>query len=72
MDPKDALQRVSQRGAKDRMEGMDLSFHQNLRNAFLIIAAKEPDRCVVINAAQDADKVHQDIIQVVQERLLKC
>ena len=72
MEPKEALQRVAERGAKDRMEGMDLSFHYNLRNAFLDIARKEPDRCVVINAAQEPQKVHEDIVRVIQERLLKC
>lgn len=72
MDPKVALQRVNERGAKDRMEGMDLSFHYNLRNAFLDIAQKEPDRCVVINAAQQPEKVHQDIVKAIEERLLKC
>ncbi|MBP5534374.1 MAG: dTMP kinase [Alphaproteobacteria bacterium] len=72
MEPKEALQRVAQRGAKDRMEGMDLSFHYNLRNAFLDIAKKEPTRCAVINANQDPVNVHNDIIKVIQERLLKC
>lgn len=72
MAPEDALQRVDKRGEKDRMEGMDLSFHHNLRNAFLDIAKREPERCAVINAAQEPQKVHEDIVQVIQERLLKC
>ena len=71
MKPEEALKRVAARGAKDRMEGMDLSFHYNLRNAFLDIAGKEPHRCVVIDAAQEPQKVHQDIVSVIQERLIK-
>ena len=70
MDPTEALQRVAERGEKDRMEGMDISFHNNLRNAFLDIAAKEPNRCAVINANQAPQKVHEDIIRVIRERLL--
>lgn len=65
-----ALQRVDKRGEKDRMEGMDLSFHENLRSAFLDIAKREPERCVVIDANQSPEKVHIDIVSVIQERLL--
>ena len=54
------------------MEDMDLSFHQNLRNAFLDIAKREPERCVVIDAAQGVEAVHQSIIKKVEEKLLKC
>lgn len=72
MEPEAALARVSQRGEKDRMEGMDLSFHHNLRNAFLDIAKNEPARCVVINANQTAEQVHADIVKVISERLLRC
>lgn len=72
MEPEIALERVSKRGQKDRMEGMDLSFHQNLRNAFLDIAQKEPNRCVIIDANQIPENVHKDIVNVIEERLLKC
>ncbi|MBE6449126.1 MAG: dTMP kinase [Alphaproteobacteria bacterium] len=72
MDPQIALERVNKRGNMDRMEGMDLSFHQNLRSAFLDIAQKEPSRCVVINANQTPEKVHADIVFAIEERLTLC
>ena len=72
MDPEIALNRVSKRGEKDRMEGMDLSFHKNLRNAFLDIAKNEPSRCAIINANQTPEQVHADIVNVISERLLQC
>ena len=72
MDPEIALNRVSLRGEKDRMEGMNLSFHQNLREAFLDIAKREPERCVVINANQDVEQVHSDIVKLVSERFSLC
>ncbi len=72
IDPVEGLKRVTGRGAKDRMEDMDLSFHQNLRAAFLDIAGKEKERCVVINAAQSPQAVHNDIVKAIQKRLLKC
>jgi dTMP kinase len=52
-----------------RYESMGLEFHRRLREAFLDIAKREPDRCVVIDATQIKDKVHQDILHVLRERL---
>ena len=72
MEPEIALERVSKRGQKDRMEGMDLSFHRNLRNAFLDIAQKEPNRCIVIDANQSPEAVHNEIVKAIEERLLIC
>lgn len=44
-----AAMRRGQAG-KDRFEAEDVGFHRKLRQAFLDIAASEPERCVVINA----------------------
>jgi dTMP kinase len=40
-----------------------------LRKAFLEIAAREPERCVVINAAQPPDDVAKEIRGAVNTRL---
>lgn len=52
-----------------RFEGMDLKFHQNLRYAFLKIAAENPTRCKVIDANQSIEQVHQSIIEAFQEKV---
>lgn len=57
-------------GAEDRYERMDRAFHERLRQGFLDIARADSDRCVVIDAARDADAVHQDIVKAVKSRLL--
>ena len=62
IDPKDGLKRALARGENNRMEDMDLSFHENLRNAFLDIAKQEPERCVIIDASQTPNEVHKQII----------
>ena len=54
---------------EDRFERMGDSFHQKLRQAFLDIAAAEPDRCVVIDATRDEDAVAEAIWQAVSSRL---
>ena len=52
-----------------RFESRQLEFHHNLRRGFLEIAAREPQRCVVINADADIETVHQRVIKAVQQRL---
>ena len=56
-------------GAEDRYERMDREFHQRLRAGFLDIAAREPDRCVVVDADRDPDTVHAGVRAAVAERL---
>jgi dTMP kinase len=67
------LERASDRrggeGA-DRFEAEDRSFHDRLRQAFLAIAEREPERCAVINAGADVNTVANEIWQIVEQRLL--
>lgn len=46
-----------------RFEKADISFHERLRNGYLEMAQKEPERFIVINAAQEVNKVRDDIIK---------
>ena len=69
------LARASQRReisgeAQDRYEEEGLAFHGRVRDAFLKIAAAEPDRCVVIDAAGPPDSVERLIWAEVEGRLL--
>jgi len=57
-------------GGEDRYERMDRDFHERLRQGFLEIARGEPDRCVVIDAAQDENSVHAAIVAALGERLV--
>lgn len=64
------LRRAGRRGgAEDRYERMAPEFHARLREGFLAIAAGEPDRCVVIDAAQPPERVHEDVLAALTERL---
>lgn len=53
---------------EDRYELMGLEFQKRLRKGFLEIARQNPDRCVIINADNDIDAVHADIMQIIEER----
>jgi dTMP kinase len=66
------LERAKQRRGKaqaDRFEGEGAEFHEKLREAYLAIAASEPDRCVVIDASASKEAVATAIWQAVQSRL---
>ncbi len=52
-----------------RFEGRELEFHENLRHGFLEIAKENPERCVVLNADKTIEELHQDVIDIVKERL---
>ncbi len=66
------LERASVRDgeAQGRFEAKGLEFHQALRAEFLAIAKAHPERCVVIDAAQDIDAVHAKVWATVAERLV--
>jgi dTMP kinase len=53
----------------DRFEAENAEFHEQLRKGFLDIAAKEPDRCVVIDARPAREEVASAVWTTVQSRL---
>lgn len=60
---------ASRHGGEDRYERMDIGFHQRLRDGFLDIARREPERCAVIDADADPDTVEARIRETVSARL---
>ncbi len=56
-------------GAEARFEGKGTAFHERLRQAFLEIAVREPERCAVVDAGGDMDAVEAALWGVVTERL---
>jgi dTMP kinase len=55
-------------GGVDRFEAEGLDFHRALRAGFLAIAKAEPERCRVIDGAQDEESVGRDIWRAVCAR----
>jgi dTMP kinase len=62
---------VERRGTAepDRFEAENAEFHQQLRDGFFTIAAKEPHRCVVIDASAAKEVVANKVWSTVQSRL---
>jgi dTMP kinase len=75
MDPEVAFRRVRERELEgalqatgDRFEREDLEWHRRLREAFLEIARRNAQRCVVIPAGQSEDALEQEIWDTLTRR----
>ena len=75
MDPEAAFKRVAERAVEDglaltgdRFEKEELDWHIRLRDGFLAIARANPDRCIVISAAQNEEALEAAIWEAVSQR----
>src|ERR671923_621088 len=63
LDPADGLAR--RRGERDRIEVEDLAFHRRVRDAFRELAAADPGRFAVVDAAGPVDRVAAQVLAAV-------
>ena len=56
---------------ENRFEQESLAFFTRVREGFLAIAQREPQRVVKIDARPPIEAVHEEILRVVKEKLLK-
>lgn len=69
LPPEEGLVRAGARGPHEaRFEKFDDDFHETLRKAFLDLARRSPERCVVIDASGSEDDVAARIWAVVAKR----
>lgn len=54
---------------KDRLESAGIEFHKRVRNGYLEIAKKNPQRIKVVDASQTIEDVQRDVIKIVEEVL---
>lgn len=66
VDPSIGLSRVQ---SPDRLESEPIEYHQRVRQAFVEIAAANPDRYLVVDADQDKDAIAQQIRRRVADLL---
>ena len=70
--PETGLKRADERrgnAAADRFEAEAFEFHKKLREAYLELAEREPQRCVVISAGADPATVAEFVWSAVSARL---
>ena len=72
LDPEEGLRRIAANNNREvnRLDVEKLSFHQKVREGFLLLAKKFPHRFVVIDASQNAQKVFEDAYKEI-ENILK-
>ncbi len=68
LDPEIGLQRL--KGAKDRLEQEKLQFHKEVRQGYLHLADKHPERILVIDAEPDAQTVFAQALQALEPHLM--
>ena len=72
LDPAVGLGRAHARGdavAEDRYERKGLAFHLRLREGFLDIMRRNPQRCRLVDAAQSVDEVEESVWAIVSRVL---
>lgn len=69
IDIETSMQRVGK--TKDRMESAGMDFFNRVRNGYLAIAKDEPNRVKVINSADTIDKIHNQVVELVEKVINK-
>ena len=62
------VKKTTKRGY-DRIESEDISFHQKVREGFYILAKKEPDRFIMIDAENPKENVLQIALKHIENKL---
>ncbi|MEZ4705138.1 MAG: dTMP kinase [Bdellovibrionota bacterium] len=63
---------VRQGDHRDRFEQEQKQFHQQVRQAYLDLAAREPQRVVLVDASQDPSKITGILLQVLSDMGIKA
>lgn len=67
IDTETSMERVG--AEKDRLESAGIEFHKRVRNGYLEIAKKNPQRIKVVDASQTIEDVQRDVIKIVEDVL---
>jgi dTMP kinase len=67
---KRAMARISRKSnrqsAEDRFEREDLAFHQAVRDGYLILAKKDPQRIRIVNANRAIEAIHREVLDILK------
>lgn len=73
IDPEVGLARIAANSAREvnRLDLEKLEFHKNVRDSFLLLAKRYPERYVVIDASKSMEEVAKDTIDAILNKLCK-
>lgn len=63
------LKRRERDGNWNRLDAYDLEFHRRVRQGYLALADSQPERWVVLDGQQEVNRVHTEIMRIVETRL---
>jgi len=69
LDPRIGLERAKGRELFDRMENQALDFHQRVRQGYLDLARREPQRVKVVDGSLGLDAISEQVWKLVQRVL---
>jgi dTMP kinase len=72
LDVETGLQRRANGGEWNRLDAYQLDFHRRVREGYLHLAAEEPQRWVIVDAARSWDEVQHDLQQVILQRVSRA
>jgi dTMP kinase len=67
-EPSVLAQRVSKRGANDRMEAESLNFRSRVREGYLALTKAKPHRVHLLDATQSIEALHQTVVETIEKR----
>ena len=59
--------RLKSNGNLDKFEKESVSFHKKIRNSYLELAKKEPNRFVIINGDQNINTIQDEIHSILDK-----
>lgn len=74
VDPRIGLKRIAANKGREvnRLDLEKIEFHDSVRQTFLSLAKRFPERFVVLDASKPFEEVVQDAYKAITERLSKC
>ncbi len=67
--PEEAIRRKTKARKLDRLEQEDLAFRKRVRNGYLGLARKEPDRFVILDGLANPARIHENIWVWIKNKL---
>jgi dTMP kinase len=61
--------KMDSRNQEGRFEEEDLAFHTRVREGYIQLATREPDRIRIIDGTQEVEAIHEEIIKIVFLRI---
>ncbi|MEK7433268.1 MAG: dTMP kinase [Cyanobacteriota bacterium] len=68
IDPNISMERIQERKL-DRIESEKIDFHNKVREGFLEIAKKEPERVIIINANESLEQIKEQIESIIVNKM---